>query len=84
MHKCNPTSAPIVKDVKFGKFQCRMNQYKINEMKAVSYAFAVERLMCVQVYTCPDLAFVTGMLERYQKNSDKPHWDRVKKALRYL
>jgi hypothetical protein len=53
-------------------------------MKAVPYAFAVERLMCVQVYTCPDLAFVTGMLERYQKNSDKPHWDRVKKALRYL
>jgi hypothetical protein len=53
-------------------------------MKAVPYASAVERLMYAQVCTRPDLAFVTGMLERYQKNPRKPHWDEVKKALRYL
>jgi hypothetical protein len=33
MHKCNPTPAPIVKGVKFGKFQCPRNQYEIDEMK---------------------------------------------------
>jgi hypothetical protein len=33
MHKCNPTSAPIVKGVKFGKFQYPRNQYEIDEMK---------------------------------------------------
>jgi hypothetical protein len=34
--------------------------------------------------TRSNIAFVTGMLDRYQKNPDKPHWDRVKKALTYL
>jgi hypothetical protein len=53
-------------------------------MKAVPYASAVGSLMHAQVYTRPDLAFVTGMLGRYQKNPSKPHWDGVKKVLRYL
>jgi hypothetical protein len=73
MHKCNIMPTPIVKGVKFGKFQCHRNQYEINEMKAVSYASVVKSLMYAQVYMRPDLAFVTGMLERYQKNHDKPH-----------
>jgi hypothetical protein len=53
-------------------------------MKAVPYASAIGSLMYAQVCTRPDLAFVTEMLDRYQKNSDKPHWDRAKKAFRYL
>jgi hypothetical protein len=84
MHKCNPTSALIVKGVKFGKFQCPRNQYEINEMKAVPYTSVVESLMYAQVCTHPGLSFVIWMLGRYQKNHDKPHWDRVKKDLRYL
>jgi hypothetical protein len=67
IHKCNPTPAPIVKGVKFGKFQSPRNQYEINEMKAVPYASAVESLIYAQVYTRPDLAFVTGMLEDIRK-----------------
>jgi hypothetical protein len=84
MHKCNATPAPIVKSIKFGKFQSLRNQYEINEMKTVSYASAVGSLMYVQVCTCPDLTFVTGMLGRYPKNPGKPHWDGAKKSLRYL
>jgi hypothetical protein len=53
-------------------------------MKAVPYASAIESLMYAQACTCPDLAFVTGMLVRYQKNPGKPHRDEVKKALKYL
>jgi hypothetical protein len=67
MHKCNPTPAPIVKGVKFEKFQSPRNQYEIDEMKAVTYASAVESLMYAQVCTRPDLAFVTGMLEDIRK-----------------
>jgi hypothetical protein len=84
MHKCNHTHDPIVKGVKFEKFQCPRNQYEINEMKAVPYASAIESLMYAQVCTRPELAFVTGMLDRYQKNPKKSHWDEAKKALRYL
>jgi hypothetical protein len=53
-------------------------------MKMVLYAYAIGSLIYAQVCTRLDLVFVTGMFERYQKNPDKPHWDGVKKALRYL
>jgi hypothetical protein len=36
------------------------------------------------VCTCPDLAFVTGLLDIYQKNTGIEHWKLVKKVLRYL
>jgi hypothetical protein len=67
MHKCNPTPTPIVKGVKFGNFQYPRNQYEINEIKVVPYASAVGSLMYAQVCTRLDLAFVIGMLDRYQK-----------------
>jgi hypothetical protein len=84
MHACNPTPAPIVKDDKYESFQSPRNQYEIDQMKSVPYASAVGSLMYAQVCTCPDLAFVTGMLGRYQKNSDISHWNGIKKALRYI
>ena len=34
--------------------------------------------------TCPDLAFVTGLLGRYQSNLGIEYWKLVKKVLRYL
>jgi hypothetical protein len=67
------TLAPIVKGVKFGKFQCPRNQYEINEIKAVPYASAVGSLMYAQVCTRTDLAFITEMFGRYLKNPGKPH-----------
>jgi hypothetical protein len=42
-------------------------------MKSVSYASAVESLMYAQVCTRPNLAFVTGMFDRYQKKSGVSH-----------
>jgi hypothetical protein len=66
MHACNPTPAHIVKGNKHESFQSPRNQYKIDQMKLVSYTSVVESLMYAQVYTSPDLAFVTGMLERYK------------------
>jgi hypothetical protein len=53
-------------------------------MKSVPYASAVESLMYAQVCTHPDLAFVTEMLGRYQKNPGIDHWNVIKKALRYI
>jgi hypothetical protein len=53
-------------------------------MKAVPYASTVGSLIYAQVCTRHDLVFVIRMLGRYQKNPSKPHWDGVKKALKYL
>ena len=84
MHMCKPSPAPIVKGDRFGKFQCPRNQYEIDQMKAVPYASAVGSLQYAQVCTRPDLAFVTGILGRYQSNPGQAHWIMVKKALRYV
>ena len=53
-------------------------------MKVVPYSSAVESLQYSQVCTRPDLAFVTGLLGRYQSNSGIKHCKLVKKVLRYL
>jgi hypothetical protein len=53
-------------------------------MKAVPYASTVGSLQYAQVCTGPDLAYVTGLLGRYQKNPGFGHWKLVKKVLRYL
>jgi hypothetical protein len=53
-------------------------------MKLVLYASVVGSLMYAQVRTHPDLAFVTGMLGRYQKNLGIDHWNGIKKDLRYI
>jgi hypothetical protein len=73
MHACNPTPALIVKGDEYESFQSPRNQYEIDQMKSVSYASAVGSLMYTQVCTRPDLAFVTRMLDRYQKNLGVSH-----------
>ena len=84
MHASKPTPALIVKGDSFEKFQCPKNQYEIDQMKVVPYASAIGSLQYAQVCTRPDLAFVTGILGRYQSNPGQAHWIMVKKALRYV
>jgi hypothetical protein len=84
MHTCNPMPAPIVKGDKYESFQSPRNQYEIDQMKSVPYTSAVESLMYAQVCTRLDLAFVIGMLGRYQKSPGISHWNGIKKVLRYI
>ena len=84
MHKCSASPAPIVKGDKFGKFQCPKNEYEAAQMKSIPYASAVGSIMYAQVCTRPDLAFVTGMLGRFQSNPGSEHWKLAKKIFRYL
>ena len=53
-------------------------------MKAVPYASAVGSLQYAQVCTRSDLAFITGVLGRYQDNPGIEHWKMVKKVLHYV
>jgi hypothetical protein len=84
MHKCSASPAPIVKGDRYGDFQCPRNQYELDQMKVVPYASAVGSLQYAQVCTRLDLAFVTGLLDRFQSNPEIEHWKLVKKVLRYL
>jgi hypothetical protein len=84
MHKCSPSPAPIVKGNRYEDFQYPKNQYELNQIKIVSYASVVESLQYAQVRMRLDLAFVTGLLGRFQSNPGIEHWKLVKKVLRYL
>jgi len=84
MHKCSSTAAPVVKGDKFGQFQSPRNQLEIDQMRTIPYASAVGNLIYAQVCMRPDLAFITGMLGRFQSNPEMDHWKAVKKVLRYL
>ena len=84
MHKCKATPAPIVKGDSFGNHQCPKNKYQLDEMKTIPYTSVVGSLQYAQVCTRPDLAFITGVLGRYQANPGQEHWKMAKKALRYV
>jgi hypothetical protein len=84
MHTSKATPTSIVKGDSFGEFQCPKNQYELDQMKAVPYASAVRSLQYAQVCTRPDLAFITGVLGRYQDNPGIEHWKMAKKAMRYV
>ena len=84
MHNCSSTRVPIVKGDKFSKAQCPQNDDEREETSTIPYSSLVGSLMYAQVCTCPDLAFVVGMLGRYLSNPGNQHWKATKKVLRYL
>ena len=73
MKDCSPSVAPIVKDDKFNLNQCSKNDFEMEQMKNIPYVSAVGSLMYAQVCTRPDIAFVVGMLGRYQSNPSMDH-----------
>ncbi|XP_068655818.1 secreted RxLR effector protein 161-like [Aristolochia californica] len=69
---------------RFNLNQCPKNDLEKEQMKDIPYVFAVGSLIYVQVCTRPDIAFVVGMLGRYQSNPEFDHWRAAKKVMRYL
>jgi hypothetical protein len=73
MHNFFGQPTPVIKGDKFGTFQGPRNQLEIDQMKLIPYASAVRSIMYPQVCTHPDLAFVTGLLDRFQYNTGFKH-----------
>ncbi|KAK2987966.1 hypothetical protein RJ640_011229 [Escallonia rubra] len=84
MHNCVSTVVPVVKGNKFSLLQCPRNQLEQDEMECIPYASAVGSLMYAQVCTHPYIAYVVGMLGRYQINPRMGHWKAAKKVMWYL
>jgi hypothetical protein len=81
MHKCSASLAPIVKGDRYGYFQYPRNQYVLDQIKVVSYASTVRSLQYTQVCMRSELAFVIGLLGRFQSNPGIEHCKLVKKVL---
>jgi hypothetical protein len=84
MKDCSPSVALIIKGDRFSLNQCPKNNLEREQMKNIPYAFTVGSLMYAQVCTRPHIAFVVGMLGRYQSNPGLDHWRSAKKVMRYL
>ena len=62
MQECKPGDTPVAKGDKFSLSQCPRNDFEVKEMQKITYAVAVGSLMYAQVCTCPDIAYIVGML----------------------
>ena len=84
MKNCSPSVTPILKGDRFDLNQCPKNDFKREHMKNIPYTLAIGSLMYAQVCTIPNIAFVVGVLGRYQSNPVIDHWRAAKKVMRYL
>ena len=73
MKDCSPSIAPIVKGNRFNLDQCPKNDLEREQIKNIPYVSTIGSLMYAQVYTIPAIAFVVGMLGRYQSNPSINH-----------
>ena len=84
MKDCSPSVAPIMKGDKLSLNQYPKNDLEKESMKNIPYASVVGSLMYAQVCTRSDIAYVVGVLVRYQSNPGMDHWRAAKKVMRYL
>ena len=56
----------------------------VAEMKWVPYRKLIGKLLYLAVATCPDIAYVIGVLCRFVENPGHDHWLAAKCVLRYL
>lgn len=69
---------------KFSKDKFLENEIEREKMKRKSFNGALGNLMYAQVCSRPDVAFIVGILGRYQSNPRNDHWIVAKKMMRYL
>lgn len=73
----------IVKGDKFNKNQCHKNEIERAKMNDRLFGSGLSSLMYAQVCTGPNIAFIVGVLSRYQLNPRNDHWIVAKKVIRY-
>ncbi|XP_068321563.1 secreted RxLR effector protein 161-like [Pyrus communis] len=81
---CNCANVPVNKGDKFSRQQSPKNELEKEKIKLKPYASLVGSLMYANICTRPNLAFIVGLLGRFQSNPGEAHWVAAKKVLRYL
>ena len=73
MSRCKSGNTLVAKGDKFSLKQCSKNDFEHKEIQKIPYTSAVGSLMYVQVCTCPNLAYIVDMLDRYLSNLVMDH-----------
>jgi len=84
MASCKPLNLPMSGDNQLVKAQGAFTEWEKQSMASVPYRSAVGSLMYLMVSTRPDLAAAIGVVSRFLENPGRPHWEAVKRILRYV
>ncbi|TQD89904.1 hypothetical protein C1H46_024535 [Malus baccata] len=84
MESCNGCHVPVNKGDRLSKEQCPRTDFEVKKMSKKPYALLVGSLMYANVCTRHDIAYIVGILGRFQSNLVEAHWSAAKKVLRYL
>src|SRR4051812_13441180 len=84
MSKAKPIDTLVIKNHGFSLKDCPKTPADKVKMTTLPYASAIGSLMYAMVCTRPDLAYVVGLPNRFQSDPGIPHWNTVKKVMRYL
>ena len=84
MQNCKSDDTSMVKGDKFSLEQYHKNAFEEKDIQKIPYASAVGSLMYAQICTRPDIAYITGILDRYLSNLESDYWKATKQVLWYL
>ena len=73
MENCSPTASPIMKSDNFNLDQCLKNDLEQEQTRDIPYASTVGSFMYAHVLRRSNIAYVVGVLGRYQSNPGVNH-----------
>lgn len=84
MADCNPVSTPVDVSTKLTKKMGPTDAAGREEMRSIPYQEAVGSLLFAAQVSRPDIQFAVNMVSRFSNNPGQPHWNAVKRIMRYL
>lgn len=84
MTNCNPVTTPADPNAKLSAEMSSTNAADRDEMQSIPYQEAVGSILFASQVSRPDIQFAVNMVSRYNHNYGRPHWNAVKRILRYL
>ncbi|XP_065368828.1 uncharacterized protein LOC135961258 [Calliphora vicina] len=84
MAECNPTTTPIDYNQKLSASMSPEDDESKRNMSEVPYMQAIGCLLFAAQITRPDICYAINFLSRFGINPGRPHWEAVKRVMRYL
>ena len=79
-----PVSTPIEPNAQFTTQQSPSTLNQTARMQGVLYSEAIRSILWPAVVSCPDIAYVVGILSQFIQNPRTVHWEGVKRVINYL
>ena len=84
MSECNPTSSPMDYNQKLSADMSPQDEEGKKQLSNIPYMQAIGCLLFAAQLTRPDICYAVNFLSRFGTNPGKPHWEAVKRVMRYL